>query len=134
MTHPFCSIQIYKNQEENLTSRIIWRLNLFTWMYKYKTCLINWITWKELFLKNSENSYLCFRLAVLHLVSNFFFSLSITVLFFVHIFRCYFIWHRWSSIFPSASIFHRRRSRVFIVNFEHISHFVLVFLLLTLSR
>ena len=28
----------------------------------------------------------------------------------------------------------RRRSGVFIVNFEHISHFVLVFLLLTLSR
>ena len=27
-----------------------------------------------------------------------------------------------------------RRSGVFIVNFEHISHFVLVFLLLTLSR
>ena len=29
---------------------------------------------------------------------------------------------------------HCRRSGVFIVNFEHISHFVLVFLLLTLSR
>ena len=28
----------------------------------------------------------------------------------------------------------RRRSRTFIVNFEHISHLVLVFLLLTLSR
>ena len=28
----------------------------------------------------------------------------------------------------------RRRSGVFIVNFEHISHLVLVFLLLTLSR
>ena len=28
----------------------------------------------------------------------------------------------------------RRRSGVFIVNFGHISHFVLVFLLLTLSR
>ena len=28
----------------------------------------------------------------------------------------------------------RRRSSVFIVNFEHISHLVLVFLLLTLSR
>ena len=28
----------------------------------------------------------------------------------------------------------RRRSGIFIVNFEHISHFVLVFLLLTLSR
>ena len=27
-----------------------------------------------------------------------------------------------------------RRSCVFMVNFEHISHFVLVFLLLTLSR
>ena len=29
---------------------------------------------------------------------------------------------------------HRRHSGVFIVNFEHISHLVLVFLLLTLSR
>ena len=29
---------------------------------------------------------------------------------------------------------HWRRSGVFIVNFEHISHLVLVFLLLTLSR
>ena len=29
---------------------------------------------------------------------------------------------------------HWRRSRVFIVNFKHISHLVLVFLLLTLSR
>ena len=29
---------------------------------------------------------------------------------------------------------HLRRSGVFIVNFEHISHRVLVFLLLTLSR
>ena len=29
---------------------------------------------------------------------------------------------------------HWRHSGVFIVNFEHISHFVLVFLLLTLSR
>ena len=29
---------------------------------------------------------------------------------------------------------HYRRSGVFIVNFEHISHFVLLFLLLTLSR
>ena len=29
---------------------------------------------------------------------------------------------------------HWRRSGVFIVNFEHISHFVLVFLLLTLSK
>ena len=28
----------------------------------------------------------------------------------------------------------RRRSGIFIVNFEHISHFVLVFLLLALSR
>ena len=28
---------------------------------------------------------------------------------------------------------HRRRSGIFIVNFEHISHLVLVFLLLTLS-
>ena len=29
---------------------------------------------------------------------------------------------------------HWRRSGVFIVNFEHISHFILVFLLLTLRR
>ena len=29
---------------------------------------------------------------------------------------------------------HRRRSGVFTVNFEHISHIALVFLLLTLSR
>ena len=29
---------------------------------------------------------------------------------------------------------HWRRSRVFIVDFEHISHLVLVFLLLTLNR
>ena len=29
---------------------------------------------------------------------------------------------------------HVRRSSIFIVNFEHISHLVLVFLLLTLSR
>ena len=29
---------------------------------------------------------------------------------------------------------HRHRSGVFIVNFEHISHLALVFLLLTLSR
>ena len=29
---------------------------------------------------------------------------------------------------------HVRRSGIFIVNFEHISHLVLVFLLLTLSR
>ena len=29
---------------------------------------------------------------------------------------------------------HRRPSEIFIVNFEHISHLVLVFLLLTLSR
>ena len=28
----------------------------------------------------------------------------------------------------------RRRSGIFIVNFEHISHLVLVFLLLTLNR
>ena len=28
----------------------------------------------------------------------------------------------------------RRRSGIFIVNFEHISHLVLLFLLLTLSR
>ena len=29
---------------------------------------------------------------------------------------------------------HRRHSNVFIVNFEHISHYFLVFLLLTLNR
>ena len=29
---------------------------------------------------------------------------------------------------------HRRRSGIFIVNFEHISHFFLVFLLLTLKK
>ena len=31
-------------------------------------------------------------------------------------------------------LYHRRRFDVFIVNFEHILHLVLVFLLLTLSR
>ena len=34
----------------------------------------------------------------------------------------------------NCSVYERRRSRVFIVNFEHISHLVLPFLLLTLSR
>ena len=43
------------------------------------------------------------------------------------------------EIFPELTIKTRKRrqwcrSGVFIVNFEHISHFVLVFLLLTLSR
>ena len=33
-----------------------------------------------------------------------------------------------------VSLLLRRRSGVFIVNFEHVSHLVLVFLLLTLSR
>ena len=32
-----------------------------------------------------------------------------------------------------AGIYLSRRSGIFIVNFEHISHFVLVFLLLTLN-
>ena len=34
----------------------------------------------------------------------------------------------------TSSLTIRRRSGVFIVNFEHISHLVLVFLLVTLSR
>ena len=41
------------------------------------------------------------------------------------------------SVFPAMTIFYRhwRRSRVFLVNFELISHFfLLVFLLLTLNK
>ena len=34
---------------------------------------------------------------------------------------------------PNSSLHLRRRSGVFIVNFEHISHLTLVFLLLTLN-
>ena len=38
------------------------------------------------------------------------------------------------NIFPAGNYRQWRRFSIFIVNFEHISHLVLVFLMLTLSR
>ena len=40
----------------------------------------------------------------------------------------------WKALQQKLTNGHYRRSGVFIVNFEHISHFALLFLLLTLSR
>ena len=45
----------------------------------------------DLSLENSADSYLCFRLALLHSVSYLFFSLLITFFVFVHSFLFYFI-------------------------------------------
>ena len=43
MIYFFCFIQIYKNQEENRTAKIILRLYLFVWMWKHKSRLITYI-------------------------------------------------------------------------------------------
>ena len=42
--------------------------------------------------------------------------------------------YRWNAVWTDKTNGQWRRSGIFIVNFEHISHLILVFLLLTLSR
>ena len=50
----------------------------------------------------------------------------------IHIYLIYYI--PFQSAFTCSKLTRETLEGVFIVNFEHISHFVLVFLLLTLSR
>ena len=49
---------------------------------------------RDLYLETSADSYLCFRLALLHLVVILFFPLSITFFVVMHSFCFYFIQHR----------------------------------------
>ena len=53
---------------------------------------------RDLFLENSVDSYLCFRLVLLYSISYFFFPLSITFFVAMGGFWFYFIWHWWGSL------------------------------------
>ena len=45
MIQTHCSIQVYKNQEENLTIKTILNLIWFVWLQKHKSRPVSKITW-----------------------------------------------------------------------------------------